>query len=176
MSEAQDRPVRLVGRCELFGEIGSGGMATVHLGRLAAAGGFAKIVAIKRMHEQLAKDPEFVDMFLDEARLAARLGLHGEAQVERRFREAVERQDDVRPARRRQGPHVAPLRAVAERQHEPPGVRAAPRFRRHAEPEAQLRAARRGHPSLYGPPGDDADGSEDAPDDADEGDAEALDA
>lgn len=67
------RPLRLIGRCELFGEIGSGGMATVHLGRIAAAGGFAKIVAVKRMHEQLAKDPQFVAMFLDEARLVARI-------------------------------------------------------------------------------------------------------
>ncbi len=70
---SQLRPLRTVGRCELFGEIGSGGMATVHLGRLLAAGGFSRIVAIKRMHEQLAKDPEFVSMFLDEARLVSRI-------------------------------------------------------------------------------------------------------
>jgi formylglycine-generating enzyme required for sulfatase activity len=66
-------PLRTIGRYELFGEIGSGGMATVHLGRLGATGGFAKIVAIKRMHEQLAKDPQFVAMFIDEARLVARI-------------------------------------------------------------------------------------------------------
>jgi formylglycine-generating enzyme required for sulfatase activity/serine/threonine protein kinase len=66
-------PMRFVGRCELFAEIDSGGMATVHLGRLGGAGGFAKIVAIKRMHAQFAKDPQFVAMFLDEARLVARI-------------------------------------------------------------------------------------------------------
>jgi serine/threonine-protein kinase len=48
-------------------------MATVHFGRLLGVVGFAKTVAIKRLHPQLAKDPEFVSMFLDEARLAARI-------------------------------------------------------------------------------------------------------
>jgi serine/threonine-protein kinase len=48
-------------------------MATVHLGRLFGAVGFARTVAIKRLHEQFARDPEFVTMFLDEARLAARV-------------------------------------------------------------------------------------------------------
>ena len=48
-------------------------MATVHLGRLQGVVGFSKTVAIKRLHPQYAKDPEFVSMFLDEARLAARI-------------------------------------------------------------------------------------------------------
>ena len=48
-------------------------MATVHLGRLLGPVGFARTVAIKRLHPQFAKDPEFVSMFLDEARLAARI-------------------------------------------------------------------------------------------------------
>jgi serine/threonine-protein kinase len=60
------------GRCAIGAEIASGGMATVHLGRMVAAGGFARIVAIKRLHARYARDPEFVSMFLDEARLAAR--------------------------------------------------------------------------------------------------------
>ncbi|HEV3189563.1 MAG TPA: protein kinase, partial [Polyangiaceae bacterium] len=65
--------MRVVGRYALYGEIASGGMATVHFGRLLGVVGFAKTVAIKRLHAQLAKDPEFVSMFLDEARLAARI-------------------------------------------------------------------------------------------------------
>ena len=65
------RPV--VGRYVLFGEIASGGMATVHFGRLQGAAGFARSVAIKRLHPQYAKDPDFVSMFVDEARLAARI-------------------------------------------------------------------------------------------------------
>ncbi len=48
-------------------------MATVHIGRLIGPAGFTRTVAIKRLHPQYARDPEFVAMFLDEARLAARI-------------------------------------------------------------------------------------------------------
>lgn len=48
-------------------------MATVHFGRLLGPVGFSRTVAIKRLHAQFATDPEFVSMFLDEARLAARI-------------------------------------------------------------------------------------------------------
>jgi serine/threonine-protein kinase len=64
---------RVIGRYALFGEIASGGMATVHFGRLVGPVGFSRTVAIKRLHAQYAKDPEFVAMFLDEARLASRI-------------------------------------------------------------------------------------------------------
>ncbi len=62
-----------LGRYTLYGEIAAGGMATVHIGRLTGAVGFAKLVAIKRMHPQFAKDEDFVAMFLDEARVATRI-------------------------------------------------------------------------------------------------------
>src|SRR3984885_9026799 len=52
-------------------EIAAGGMATVHLGRMRGGGGFARTVAIKRLHAQYAKDPDFFAMLLDEGRLAA---------------------------------------------------------------------------------------------------------
>jgi hypothetical protein len=45
----------------------------VCIGRSVGAAGFARTVAIKRLHPHLAKDPEFSAMFLDEARLAARV-------------------------------------------------------------------------------------------------------
>jgi serine/threonine-protein kinase len=48
-------------------------MASVHIGRLMGPVGFARTVAIKRLHAQYAEDPQFVAMFLDEARLAARI-------------------------------------------------------------------------------------------------------
>jgi serine/threonine protein kinase len=48
-------------------------MATVHFGRQCGAAGFSRTVAIKRLHPNLAKDPEFVAMFVDEARLVARI-------------------------------------------------------------------------------------------------------
>ncbi len=71
-SEPADGP-KLVGRYALFDEIACGGMAAVHVGRLVGPVGFSRTVAIKRLHPQFAKDPEFVTMFLDEARLAARV-------------------------------------------------------------------------------------------------------
>jgi eukaryotic-like serine/threonine-protein kinase len=57
-------------RYELLGELATGGMATVYLGRPF---GFARMVAIKSMHPQLAKDEGFRTMFLDEALLTARI-------------------------------------------------------------------------------------------------------
>ena len=64
---------RTVGRYVLYGELASGGMATVHFGRLSGPVGFSRTVAIKRLHPHYAKDPEFVTMFLDEARLCGRI-------------------------------------------------------------------------------------------------------
>jgi eukaryotic-like serine/threonine-protein kinase len=64
---------RIVGRYALFDEIAAGGMATIHLGRLVGPVGFARTVAIKSLHPQFARDPEFVESFLDEARLASRI-------------------------------------------------------------------------------------------------------
>jgi serine/threonine-protein kinase len=69
----QTPDVRVVGRYALYNAIAAGGMATVHLGRLLGPVGFSRTVAIKRLHAQFASDPEFVSMFLDEARLAARI-------------------------------------------------------------------------------------------------------
>ena len=66
--------VQRIDRYDLVAEIASGGMATVYLARLAGVGGFQRFVAIKRLHPHLAKEKEFVEMFLDEARLAA--GIH----------------------------------------------------------------------------------------------------
>jgi serine/threonine-protein kinase len=63
----------VIGRYAIHEEIASGGMATVYLGSLVGTGGFSRSVAIKRLHPHLARDPEFVRMFLDEARVAARI-------------------------------------------------------------------------------------------------------
>src|SRR5580698_383375 len=65
-------PIKL-GRYSLFAKLASGGMATVYLGRMSSEVGFGRTVAIKRLHPHLASEPEFVSMFLDEARLAARI-------------------------------------------------------------------------------------------------------
>jgi serine/threonine-protein kinase len=62
-----------VGRYAIFDEIAAGGMATVHLARLAGPVGFSRVVAVKRLHPHLLDDEDFKAMFLDEARLAARI-------------------------------------------------------------------------------------------------------
>ena len=58
---------------EVVAELKSGGMATLYMGRRAGMAGFAKHVAIKVIHPHLGKDEKFIDMFLDEARLSARI-------------------------------------------------------------------------------------------------------
>ena len=63
------------GEYVMLAELGSGGMADVFLA-LAGTGsglGFKKLVVLKRVRRGLADDPDFVSMFVDEARLAARL-------------------------------------------------------------------------------------------------------
>lgn len=82
--DALDRnPARDSGRAEfpqpfgkytLLGRLGTGGMADALLAMLHGAMGFQKPVVLKRMHASLGRDSHFVKMFLDEARLAARLG------------------------------------------------------------------------------------------------------
>jgi tetratricopeptide (TPR) repeat protein len=67
------KPIRKLGRYALYDAIASGGMAKVHLGQLLGPVGFSRTVAIKRLHPHLAAEQEFVNMFLDEARLAARI-------------------------------------------------------------------------------------------------------
>ena len=69
------------GRYMLYDEIGAGGMASVHIGRLLGPAGFGRTVAIKRMRGELVRDPELLAMFLDEARLAARIQHRNVVQV-----------------------------------------------------------------------------------------------
>ena len=66
-------PLRL-GPYELLRRIATGGMAEVYLARRAGPHGFQKIVAVKRILPQYARDADFVAMFVDEARVCARLG------------------------------------------------------------------------------------------------------
>jgi eukaryotic-like serine/threonine-protein kinase len=65
--------LQIVGRYGIYGKIASGGMASVHFGRLLGAAGFSRTVAIKRLHAHLAEDPDFLATMIDEARLAARI-------------------------------------------------------------------------------------------------------
>src|SRR5271157_3096033 len=65
-------PLRL-GPYELLRRIATGGMAEVYLARRAGPHGFQKLVAVKRILPQYTRDPDFVAMFVDEARVCARL-------------------------------------------------------------------------------------------------------
>jgi serine/threonine protein kinase len=60
------------GRYELLKKIAAGGMGQVFLARTGTAG-FEKVLVIKRILPSLGEDEEFVEMFFDEARIAARL-------------------------------------------------------------------------------------------------------
>jgi len=69
----QDELPDRIGDYEIVKRLAVGGMAEVFLGRAAGAGGFEKLVAIKRVRPHLALISSFVEMFLDEARIAAKL-------------------------------------------------------------------------------------------------------
>jgi serine/threonine protein kinase len=62
-----------VGKYEIVRKIATGGMAEIYLARARGTAGFEKLVVLKRILPHLASDPSFVNMFLDEARLAATL-------------------------------------------------------------------------------------------------------
>jgi eukaryotic-like serine/threonine-protein kinase len=64
------------GKYQLLTRLGQGGMAEVWKARLNGPGGFQRTVVIKRILPHLAADPNFVNMFMSEARLSARLS-HG---------------------------------------------------------------------------------------------------
>jgi serine/threonine-protein kinase len=63
----------MLGPYELLQRIATGGMAEVYLARREGPHGFQKVVAVKRILPQLAEDTDFVAMFVDEARVCARL-------------------------------------------------------------------------------------------------------
>ena len=72
MHEATRYP-RPFGKYLLLRQLAIGGMAEVYLARQSGPAGFEKECVIKRILPSLAADQQFVNMFLDEARIAARL-------------------------------------------------------------------------------------------------------
>ena len=61
------------GKYSLVAKLATGGMAEIFLARLSGAAGFEKLVCVKRILPHLAKDQQLVDMFLAEAKIAARI-------------------------------------------------------------------------------------------------------
>ena len=62
-----------LGKYQLVAEIARGGMGIVYLAVAQGPGGFSKLLVIKELKAELVDDQSFLDMFLEEARLAARL-------------------------------------------------------------------------------------------------------
>ena len=60
-----------VGKYKLIRKLAVGGMAEVYLAQVAGPAGFSKTLVLKRILPHLAEDQQFVEMFLNEARLAA---------------------------------------------------------------------------------------------------------
>ncbi len=81
MEPATAADERRFGKYTLVAKLATGGMAEIFLARLHGDGGFEKLVCIKRILPHLAKDPQFIAMFLDEARVAARISHPNVCQV-----------------------------------------------------------------------------------------------
>src|SRR5690349_9631966 len=68
-----ERPTLRVGRYRILSELGRGGMSNVFLAVASGPGGVNKLVVLKALLPDLSTEPYALAMFLDEARLAARL-------------------------------------------------------------------------------------------------------
>jgi serine/threonine protein kinase len=66
-------PRLVLNRYQLVERLGQGGMAEVYLAKVRTFAGVHKTVVVKRISPMLAENPEFVEMFIDEARIALRL-------------------------------------------------------------------------------------------------------
>lgn len=75
------RDLRTVGRYLLLSKIAAGGMGEVHLARLSSMEGVEKFFAIKLLLPQYAEEKSVVDMFITEARIAARIAHPNVCQV-----------------------------------------------------------------------------------------------
>jgi len=72
-SRIGEKRLPVLGKYRLLAEIGHGGMAEVFLAVMEGPAKFSKLIALKMLRSQFAEDPDGREMFLNEARLAARL-------------------------------------------------------------------------------------------------------
>jgi serine/threonine-protein kinase len=73
LNQPASNPSNVLGKFKLIAELGRGGMSEVYLAVIAGPAGFNKLVVVKLIKGELAEDPDFISMFLEEARLSARL-------------------------------------------------------------------------------------------------------
>jgi serine/threonine-protein kinase len=117
----------MLGKYSLIASLGQGGMAKVYLALMAGPAGFNKLLVVKALREDmLSSSEEFVHMFLDEARLAARLNhpnivqTYEVGEAEGRYFIAMEYLEgqSLRTVQRRLSPNGLPLeeelRVIAE--------------------------------------------------------------
>ena len=62
-----------LGRYQLVRELAAGGMAKIYLAKTTGIAGFEKLVALKMIHSDLARNERFVHMLIDEAKIAVQL-------------------------------------------------------------------------------------------------------
>ena len=72
LMETASSPLQL-GKYSLIAEIARGGMGIVYLAKMNGPAGFQKLAVVKELKPDLGEDDKFANMFLDEARLCARL-------------------------------------------------------------------------------------------------------
>lgn len=72
LGEVGGVPTR-IGKYDVLSRLGAGGMAEVFLARQPGMAGFSKTVVVKRLRPRLAEDPRFVQLFIEEAKLAAQV-------------------------------------------------------------------------------------------------------
>lgn len=72
-NEGSSQASEQLGKYQLVATLGQGGMGTVYLAFASGFGQFRKLLVVKELRQDLTRQPGFVSMFMDEAKLAARL-------------------------------------------------------------------------------------------------------
>ena len=66
-------PSQQLGKYQRVATLGQGGMGTVHLALANGFGHFRKLIVVKELRQDLIRQKGFIRLFMDEAKLAARL-------------------------------------------------------------------------------------------------------